>query len=78
MMEQNQTRCILTVGTVETRLIGKKVAKMNVGDVLCWVVIGGAMLLVFGFVLWSLFEIARLSNESSEEYWEKYLENKEE
>lgn len=51
---------------------------MNATDVLCWIVIGGAILFVFGFFLWSLCSIAKLSDESSERYWrENYKEDEE-
>lgn len=50
---------------------------MNAIDVLCWIVIGGAILLVLVMFIWSLCSIARLSDMTADEYWEKYLENKE-
>lgn len=46
---------------------------MNAVDVFCWIVIGGAIAIVFVMCIWSLFEIARLSDESSEEYWNKHF-----
>lgn len=46
---------------------------MNAVDVFCWIVIGGAILLVLVMFIWSLLDIARLSDESSEEYWRKKM-----
>ena len=45
---------------------------MNAVDVFMWIVIGGAILLIFGFFIWSLFEIAGLSDEISEEQYKEF------
>ena len=51
---------------------------MNAVDVLMWIVIGGAIFLVALLFLRSLCAIAKLSDESSEEYWKKHFERGEE
>ena len=51
---------------------------MSAIDVLMWIVIGGAIFIVAIMFFWSLCSIAKLSDESSEEYWEKYLESEKE
>ena len=45
---------------------------MKAVDVLCWIVIGGAILLVLGFFVWSLLEIAKLSDDISDEQYRQY------
>ena len=50
---------------------------MNAVDVLCWIVIGGAIFIVALMFFWSLCSIAKLSDESSEEYWQKHFESEE-
>ena len=46
--------------------------QMEAVDVLCWIVIGGAILLVLGFFVWSLLEIAGLSDDISDEQYRQY------
>lgn len=41
-------------------------------DTICWIVIGGAIAFVFGFFMWALCVIAKLSDDISEEYWNEY------
>lgn len=50
---------------------------MNAVDLFMWIVIGGAILVVAILFLWSLCAIAKLSDESSEEYWRKHFESEE-
>ena len=45
---------------------------MNAVDVFMWIVIVGAILLVLGFFIWSLFSIASLSDEISEEQYKEF------
>ena len=47
---------------------------MKAVDVLCWIVIGGAIWIVAIIFVWSLCSIAKLSDEISEEYWKHYQE----
>lgn len=45
---------------------------MNAVDVFCWIVIGGAIAIVFVMCIWSLVSIAKLSDNISEEQYRQY------
>lgn len=50
---------------------------MNEADIFKWIIIGGAIFLVFLLFVWSLCSIAKLSDESSETYWEENFKDDE-
>lgn len=51
---------------------------MKATDVFQWIVIGGAIFMVFLLFTWSLCSIAKLSDKRSERYWDEKLKEDEE
>ena len=45
---------------------------MNAVDVFCWIVIGGAIAIVFVMCIWSLVSIAKLSDNISDKQWKEW------
>lgn len=45
---------------------------MDVIDVIDWIIIGGAILLVYCFVIWVVCVIAGQYDDITDEQWEKY------
>lgn len=45
---------------------------MNAVDVFCWIVIGGTIAIPVGMFIYSLFSIAKLSDDISDEQWREW------